>query len=82
MSTMQTAGRRAYHTATPLLLAAIWLGCARDETGMTEPSSQSLAAVREISGRIFGPDDRNICRTIEEGTMVVYSAQSGGRWHQ
>ena len=72
MSTIQPAGRRTYHTAAPLLLATIWLGCARDETGMTEPSSQSLAAVREISGRIFGPDDRNICRTIEEGTMVVY----------
>jgi hypothetical protein len=50
----------------------MWLGCARDEPGMTEPSSQSLAAVREIAGRIFGPDDRNICRTVGEGTMVVY----------
>jgi hypothetical protein len=39
---------------------------------MTEPSSQSLPALREITGRIFGPDDRNICRTVEEGTMLVY----------
>jgi hypothetical protein len=39
---------------------------------MTEPSSQPLPALREITGRIFGPDGRNICRTIDEGTMLVY----------
>jgi hypothetical protein len=72
VSTMQTARGRACHPAAPLLLAAIWLGCARDQPGVTEPSSQSLAALREITGRIFGPDDRNICRTVGEGTMVVY----------
>ncbi|HEY9505366.1 MAG TPA: hypothetical protein VIQ27_05320 [Gemmatimonadales bacterium] len=72
MSTLQTARRRARRTAAPLLLAATWLGCARDETGMTEPSSQPPAALREITGRILGPDGRNICRTIEEGTMLVY----------
>ena len=72
MSTLQTGARRAWHMAAPLLLAATWLGCARDETGMTEPTSQSPAALREITGRIFGPDGRNICRTIEEGTMLVY----------
>jgi hypothetical protein len=72
VSSIQTARRRACHTAAPLLLAAPWLGCARDNPGMMEPSSQPPAALREITGRIFGPDGRNICRTIEEGTMLVY----------
>jgi hypothetical protein len=69
---LHTARRRACHTATPLLLAAIWMGCARDEPGVMEPSSQPPAALRQITGRIFGPDDRNICRTVEDGAMVVY----------
>jgi hypothetical protein len=58
--------------AAPLLLAATWLGCAKDEPTAPEHSSQSLAAVRTITGRIFGPDGRNICRTVVEGTMLVY----------
>jgi hypothetical protein len=69
--TIETARGHAGRPAATLLLAALWLGCARDETGMTEPSSQSPAGLREITGRILGPDGRNICRTIEEGTMLV-----------
>lgn len=57
--------------AAPLLLAVAWLGCAKDEPTAPEHSIQSLAAARTITGRILGPDGRNICRTIGEGTMVV-----------
>ena len=58
--------------AVPLILAATWLGCAKDEPTAPGHSSPSLAAVRTITGRIFGPDGRNICRTVVEGTMLVY----------
>jgi hypothetical protein len=61
-----------FRIATPLVLAATWLGCAKDEPTAPEHSSQSLAALRTVSGRIFGPDGRNICRTVVEGTMLVY----------
>ena len=71
MFKMQPARGRACHPAAPLLLAAIWLGCARDEPSVTEPSSQSLAALRNITGRILGPDGRNICRTVQVGSEDV-----------
>src|SRR6476469_6612147 len=61
-----------FRIAAPLVLAATWLGCAKDEPTAPEHSSQSLAALRTVSGRIFGPDGRNICRTVVEGTMLVY----------
>jgi hypothetical protein len=57
--------------AAPLILAATWLGCAKDEPSVTEPSSQSLASIGNVTGRLFGPDGRNICRTVLEGTMFV-----------
>jgi hypothetical protein len=54
-----------------LLLCLTWLGCAKDDPNVTEPTSQSLAALRTITGRILGPDGRNICRTIQQGTEDV-----------
>jgi hypothetical protein len=57
--------------AGPILLAILWLGCGKDEPSMLDPSSSSLGAAGTISGRVLGPDGRNICRTIEEGTMLV-----------
>lgn len=56
--------------AGPLLLAATWVGCARDEPGVLEPSLHQGS--HTIAGRVLGPDGRNICRTIEEGTMLVH----------
>ena len=67
--------RRPTHSlrvAAPLILAATWLGCAKDGPTAPEHSSQSLAAARNITGRVLGPDGRNICRTVGEGTMLVY----------
>jgi hypothetical protein len=52
-----------------LLLVASLVGCARDEPTVLEPVSQTASLA--LSGRILGPDGRNICRTIEEGTMLV-----------
>ena len=51
------------------LLAAAGLGCGRDDPTVMEPSHQvsSLA----VSGRVLGPDGRNICRTIGEGTVLL-----------
>jgi hypothetical protein len=56
-------------TFCSLLLASTWVGCAGDEPAMLEPSFQ--AGSQTIAGRILGPDGRNICRTVEEGTMLV-----------
>jgi hypothetical protein len=58
--------------AALLLLPVVWLGCAKDVPTAPEHSSESLAAGRNITGRILGPDGRNICRTVGEGTMIVY----------
>jgi hypothetical protein len=51
------------------LLVPLALGCGRDDPTLMEPSHQvsSLA----VSGRVLGPDGRNICRTIGEGTMLL-----------
>ena len=62
----------SFRIAAALALAATWLGCAKDELTAPEHSSHSLTALRTVSGRIFGPDGRNICRTVVEGTMLVY----------
>ena len=66
--------RRPTHSlrvAASLILAATWLGCAKDDPTAPEHSSQSLAAVGNVTGRILGPDGRNICRTVGDGTMIV-----------
>jgi hypothetical protein len=60
---------QSLRVAGPLLLAATWLGCAGDESGVLTPSFHE--GMHNISGRIFGPDGRNICRTVQEGTMLV-----------
>ena len=59
-------------TIASLLPAVVWLGCSKDLPTAPQYSSQSLATVRNITGRILGPDGRNICRTVGEGTMLVY----------
>jgi hypothetical protein len=67
--------RRPTHplrVAAPLLLTATWLGCAKDDPTAPEHSVQSLATAGNVTGRILGPDGRNICRTVGDGTMIVY----------
>jgi hypothetical protein len=42
--------------AALLLLPVVWLGCAKDVPTAPEHSSESLAAGRNITGRILGPE--------------------------
>lgn len=57
--------------AAPLLLAALWLACAGDETTPLDPPSLAPDKPATISGRVLGPDGSNICETIGSGTMLV-----------
>jgi hypothetical protein len=68
---MSTTRAQSLRLAAPLLLAAAWLGCTKDEPTAPGPTSQSLATLRNITGRLLGPDGRSICRTVPEDTMLV-----------
>jgi hypothetical protein len=63
--------RAALRAASPLLFAAPWLACTKDEPVLLDPPSLSHEGGHTIFGRLVGPDGTNICRTIEEGTMLV-----------
>jgi hypothetical protein len=51
------------------LLATLWVGCVRDKSAVLEPAEEVSSLT--VSGRVLGPDGRNICRTIGDGTMLV-----------
>ncbi len=61
---------RSLRVAGSLLLAAPWLACHQDESDPLHPSLSHTAA-HTISGRLLDADGRNICRTIQEGTILV-----------
>jgi hypothetical protein len=61
---------RSLRVAGSLLLAAPWLACRQDESDPLDPSLSHTAA-HTISGRLLDADGRNICRTIQEGTILV-----------
>ena len=57
-------------STAPLLLGILGLACAGEETTLLDPS---LARARPgtISGKLLGPDGKNVCRTLGSGTMLV-----------
>lgn len=57
-------------SAAPLLLGILWVACARDDTTLLDPSL-ARAQPHTISGKLLGPDGRNVCRTIGSGTMLA-----------
>ena len=68
---MSTIRVQSLRRAAPLLLAAAWLGCTKDEPTAPTPTSQSVASIRTITGRVLGPDGRSICRTVPHDTILV-----------
>lgn len=58
------------HGRTLMIVAALCLGCARDDAP-TGPSAAARSSARLVTGRILGPDGSNICNTVGAGTLSV-----------
>jgi hypothetical protein len=67
---MSTIRARSLRLAAPLLAAAC-LGCNAEEPAAPTSPSPARATIRNITGRLLGPDGRSICRTVPEDTTLV-----------
>jgi hypothetical protein len=67
---MSTIRVRFLHLVGPLIFAAALAGCDKDEPAAPTPTSLSLASLRTVSGRLFGPGGASICRTVASGDSM------------
>ena len=57
-------------------LAVFAAACGTQDRHPTEPSSHSTLAntqTSELTGRVLGPDGRNVCRTVTGQTLIVHA---------